>query len=55
MYGMYVYVWYLRSGYYPDTDTAAAVVSLDQKKAFDRVDRNYLSRVLSAFGFFAGG
>ena len=37
--------------YANDTDRAAAIVSYDQAKAFDRVSHEYLFNVLSAFGF----
>ena len=33
------------------SNTEAAVISLDQSKAFDRVDREYLFRVLTRYGF----
>lgn len=41
----------IRDVFHQFSDENAAVISLDQSKAFDRVNRNHLSRVLRAFGF----
>ena len=41
----------LKLPYISVTDETGILVSLDQKKAFDRVDRTFLSNVLQKFGF----